>query len=124
MVKADLVLPDGTKVVIEGLAEEVAGVLAKFSSPGDAGRRSEQRKTPVAVNKGDRTRGGGPISLIRDLANEDFFKTKRTIGDVQTKLEERGHIYAVTSLSPALLRLTQNRTIRRIKEGKGWLYVK
>ena len=40
------------------------------------------------------------------------------------KLEENGHIYALHSLSPALLRLTRSKMLRRIKEKKGWVYVK
>jgi hypothetical protein len=60
---------------------------------------------------------------MAELASEGWFKSKRTIGDVQKKLEEKGHIYAMESLSTPLLRLTRNRTLRRIKDKSGWAYV-
>ena len=65
----------------------------------------------------------GPQQLLRDLAEENWFKSKRTIGDVQKKLEEKGHIYAMQSLSTPLLRLTRSRALRRIKDKSGWAYV-
>jgi hypothetical protein len=124
MVKAELVLLNGTKVVVEGLPDDVAGVIAKFSSRSGVTQPALKEKGRPAITTVGATRGGGPLSLIRDLADEDYFEVRRSIGDIQTRLEERGHIYPVTSLSPALLRLTKNRTIRRLKEGKAWVYVK
>ena len=55
--------------------------------------------------------------------SDNFFKAKRTIAEVQKKLEEKGHIYAVNSLSTPLLRLTRGKTLRRIKGKSGWVYV-
>ena len=43
---------------------------------------------------------------------------------VQKKLEENGHIYAQSSLSPALIALTKKKCLRRMKEKKGWVYVR
>jgi hypothetical protein len=130
--KANLVLPDGTKVNIEGTADEVAVLMTKFSSsePSSTGSTTKKRKTKKKRTKNTSSGGGankkqeGPTSLVTELVEEGFFKAKRTIGDIQKKLEERGHIYAQTSISPALTRLTRKRTIRRIKEKKGWVYVK
>jgi hypothetical protein len=126
---AKLVLPNGTTVNIEGTADEVATLLARFSgdaSPG-AGARKPSRKTKAtrssAVDKKDRPKRKGPQTLLEELANENFFKSKRTIGEVQKKLEEKGHIYALHSLSTPLLRLTRNKTLRRIKEKDSWVYV-
>ena len=65
----------------------------------------------------------GPTSLISELADEGYFKSKRSISDIQKKLEERGHIYAQSSISPILTRLTRKRTIRRLKEKGTWVYV-
>ncbi len=128
MVKADLVLPDGTKVVIEGAADEVAGLLERFSASPKSGSGSASRKKPSQRSQTEgsskRKKVAGAGSLINELAEEDYFNVKRTIGDVQKKLEERGHIFALGSISPALFRLTRKRTIRRVKEGKVWVYVK
>jgi hypothetical protein len=128
MAKAHLVLPNGTTVNIEGTADEVAALLAKFSTPeqgGHSGASSKgKKKKSSSSSSGSKTKkSGGPTSLVGELADEGYFKQKRTLGDIQKKLEERGHIYAQTSISPVLTRLTRKRTIRRIKEKKGWVYV-
>lgn len=131
MAKAKLVLPDGTKVDIEGTAEEVAVLLAKFqgTDPGGSGapapaeRKKAKKKSKSGASGGKAKKSGGPTALVTELADEGYFKSKRTIGDIQKKLEERGHIYATTSISPVLTRLTRNRTIRRLKEKKVWVYV-
>lgn len=129
MAKANLVLPNRTTVNIEGTAEEVAAVLAKFSapelpSPSRAARKGRKKKPGVASSRNSNTKKpDGPTSLVSELAAEGYFKSKRALGDIQKKLEERGHIYAQTSISPVLTRLTRKRTIRRIKEKKGWVYV-
>ncbi|MEK7728887.1 MAG: hypothetical protein AAB354_10770 [candidate division KSB1 bacterium] len=128
MAKANLVLPDGTTVNIEGTAEEVATLLSRFSKPEAGGhsgvstqRKRKKSKYSFGSNKSKKT--DGPTSLVEELAAEGYFKSKRTLGDIQKRLEERGHIYAQTSISPVLTRLTRKRTIRRIKEKKGWVYV-
>ena len=128
MAKANLVLVDGTTVAIEGTAEEVALLLQKFSSssvPAGASGKRERGKTrkPSANMVAGKSQRKGPQRLMADLAQEGWFKSKRTIGDVQKKLEEKGHIYAMESLSTPLLRLTRSRTLRRIKDKSGWAYV-
>jgi len=128
MAKANLVLGDGTTVAIEGTAEEVALLLQKFSSTSDAAgetRRKSPRKGHTASPRksAGKSKRKGPQQLMADLADEGWFKSKRTIGDVQQKLEEKGHIYAMVSLSTPLLRLTRNKTLRRIKDRGGWAYV-
>lgn len=126
MAKANLTLPDGTKVTIEGTAEEVSTLLKMFSattSPASQGKKTTKktRKTTRARKKIKQRKG--PQALIEELADENYFKSKRTIGDVQKRLEEKGHIYALTSLSSPLLRLTKKKVLRRLKEKSGWVYV-
>ena len=130
MATAKLVLPNGTTVNIEGTADEVATLLARFSgdtSPGAGTHKTLTTRKPKrssAVEKKDMPKRKGPQTLLEELANENFFKSKRTIGEVQKKLEEKGHIYALYSLSTPLLRLTRNKTLRRIKEKDSWVYVR
>ena len=129
MAKAKLILPDGTKVDIEGTAEEVAVLLGKFTAqesipPVDGGSvKKKAKKKKKKASGGVSKNQAGPTSLITELAEEGYFKTKRTLKDIQKKLEERGHIYAITSISPTLTKLTRRRTIRRLKENKVWVYV-
>jgi len=127
MAKANLLLPNGTKVNIEGNADEVAALLERYSqlsSKNDVQQEIKRKKKPTkSGTKRSVVRREGPQKLIADLAAEKYFNTKRTIADVQKKLEEKGHIYAQESLSPALIRLTRKKTLRRLKEKKSWVYV-
>lgn len=128
MAKANLVLPNGTKVNIDGTANEVAALLEKITDLGSKGsgkarKKNSKRGSSTRTGGGVNKKKGGPTSLISELADEGYFKSKRKISDIQKKLEERGHIYAQTSISPILTRLTRKRTIRRIKEKGTWVYV-
>ena len=123
--KANLTLPDGTTVTIDGTTEEVAALLAKIAGPAPQvkTRAGGNKRKSDPASKRARTARKGPRTLINALATANWFTSKRTIGDVQKKLEEDGHIYALSSLSPALLRLTRAKVLRRIKDKDGWVYV-
>ena len=116
---------------INGTAEEVATLLARFSGGAQPGGHVEPRKRKKRVRTGStrsdsqpsRSNRAGPKVLLEALAKEDFFKSKRTLSDVQKKLEEMGHIYAQHSISTPILRLTRSKVLRRIKEKNGWVYV-
>ena len=127
MAKAHIVLPDGTKVNIEGDPDEVATLLERFSGSGTKSRSAQpSHGKSVAKNTTTNNRGAkrkGPQGLIGDLVQENYFKAKRTIGDIQKKLEQNGHIYALYSLSTPLLRLTRSKVLRRIRDKRGWVYV-
>lgn len=121
MAKANLTLANGTVVQLEGSAEEVAALLNKVT--GEPAKKAVSKKTHKKRSSQTSTVRKGPQTLIAQLSVDGFFKTKRTIGAVQEKLEEAGHIYAITALSTPLLRLTRDRVLRRIKEKDGWVYV-
>ena len=130
MPKGNVVLADGTKVTIEGTADEVIELLHRLSggtqrSPGGGGPKGSRRRRGGSTGKGTspKARTKGPADYLRELVAKDFFKIKRGLGDVQRKLEEGAHIYPVTHLSPALFRLVRARELRRIKEGGTWKYV-
>ncbi len=61
----------------------------------------------------------GPKGLITELVAEGFFDEWRTLPDIQKRLEDRGHIYKQTALSPALLSLTQAKVLRRERRTEG-----
>jgi hypothetical protein len=121
MTKARLTTKSGTSIVIEGSADEVAALVKQIepgagtSKPGGSkvvgrsGRRGQPRPTP--------------INLISSLIDGGFFRKKpKDLGAVKLALEEIGHFYPVTTLSPALLRLVRKRQLRRLKDKKRWLY--
>ena len=122
MAKANISLKNGTTVAIEGTAEEVAELLAKFSQPMEP-QPSRARHRKPAGRKSGKAKKGGPTVLIGELVEQGYFKAKRSISDIQKKLEEGGHIYPVTSISPCLTRMTKRRQLRRIREDKVWRYV-
>jgi hypothetical protein len=128
MAKANLIMPDGTKVQIEGTADEVAVLITRCSSapdPSVGGRRTslKKRKPGKHSSAASGKRKDGPTVFINQLATDGFFKSKRSLPNIQKKLEELGHIYAQSSISPILTRLTRKRALRRIKEKDGWVYV-
>jgi hypothetical protein len=131
MPKASMVLADGTRVTIDGTTEEVAALLQHIASgaPAPPGPVAAPRRRGKAAARGAgkavsrKISAKGPVGYIRELVEVDYFKTKRGLGDVQKKLEEGAHIYAVTHLSPAMTRLVRAKELRRIKEGGTWKYV-
>lgn len=129
MAKAEIKLPDGTLVTIEGDSTEIARILELYKGGQSAKPPAKRRKKRASTDKGKSTRRAskknaiGPTSLIRDLISEGFFKKRQKLRDIQIKLEEKGFIYAVTSISPALTSLTRASELRRLKGDKGWVYV-
>ena len=128
MAKANLVLADGTTVAIEGSSAEVGNLLSRFAAPQTDSQKAKQGKT--SRKKSTLESGAqrpktprGPTGYILESLDEGFFKSRRYLGDIQRKLEERGHIYAQTSLSPIMVRLARQRKLRRLRDKKGWAYV-
>ena len=117
MAKAQISLDNGTKVTVEGTPAEVAALIAQFgggSTPPKQAKKPEHRKS---------TAKAGPINSVSELIDGGFFKKPKELGAIKIALEEQGHFYPVTSLSPTLLRLVRKKQIRRIKDKKRWLYV-
>jgi hypothetical protein len=119
MPTASITLPSGAKVVIEGSQAEVAELIAKFQG----GSPSEVKGPERSSLRGATTRAG-PMRLIVDLMDADFFKSPQELGAVRMALEAQGHFYPVTSLSPLMLRLVRGKQLRRIKTHKRWTYVR
>jgi hypothetical protein len=115
MAKARLTTKSGTVITIEGTQEEVAGLIAQFGAARPAA--SSRKRHPPSNAK------SGPVALISELIDGGFFKKPKELGAIKLALEEQGHYYPVTTLSPLLLRLVRKRELRRIKDKKRWLYV-
>lgn len=127
MTKATLTLPNGAIVQIEGSPEEVKALLGLYTGSDVSSRGSRKHSPRRKRTNGSgikKVKKAGPVDLIRELISKDYFKgQKRSLSDIQQKLEEEGHLYAQTSLSTPMTRLTRSRALRRIKEEKGWMYV-
>lgn len=125
MPKAEILLPGGAKITVEGTEEEVRALVDLYAvrnvpgtSPSPAGSPSSRGMRPL------RRPATGPLGYIRELKSEGFFDTKRSLKQIKDRLAEKGHIYPATSLSPSLIRLTRNRELGRLREKDSWVYVK
>lgn len=117
MAKAQLKTRSGTVITVEGTRAEVAALISQFEeSSRTPEKTSRKRRAPSAAKS-------GPVTLISELIDGGFFKKPKELGSIKLALEEQGHFYPVTTLSPILLRLVRKRELRRIKDNKRWLYV-
>jgi hypothetical protein len=118
MARASIVTNNGTKITIEGSPQEVATLVAQFGG----GRKATQALKTARTRHTSRVKPT-PVGLISELIDGGFFKKPKELGAIKLALQEQGHFYPVTTLSPALLRLVRKRELRRIKDQKRWLYV-
>lgn len=80
MAKAHFVLPDGTKIDIEGSADEISLLLGRFSkAPLQQSEATRTKKPAVQQAKASarKVQRKGPASLIADLVDENFFRLFR-----------------------------------------------
>ena len=115
MAKANLEMPGGVTVKIEGTPEEISAVLrdAKIKASSDAGRK------PKTKAKSGRVTLPG---LLEELRNEGFFKKAKPMNDIKQRLADLGHSYPLTALSGPLRGEVRNRRLRRFKEGGKYVY--
>ncbi|MGZ4867858.1 MAG: hypothetical protein ACXV7C_11580 [Candidatus Angelobacter sp.] len=115
MAKAHITTKDGAKITIEGTPEEVAAITEKLGSGAAPSlqKGSKRRESKLKAT---------PMGLLGSLIDGNFFRKPKDLGAVKTALEEMGHVYPVTTLSPILLRLVRKRQLRRIKDKNRWLY--
>jgi hypothetical protein len=119
MAKATLTTEDGLKITVEGTPDEVATLVQKLE-----GRAQTGNKTAASARTKRATAAkSGPADLVAELIDGGFFRTPRELGAIRTALQEQGHHYPVTTLSPVLLRFVRSKRIRRIKDKKRWQYV-
>src|ERR1700729_2199092 len=108
MPKAVVAMRSGSTVTIEGSSEEVAALVARLEGEHPAAAKSAG-PLPSPLHKGKPTLTG----LVEELIAEDFFNKPKDLGAVKVGLEERGHFYPTTTLSPTMLRFVKRRQLRR-----------
>lgn len=118
--KATISTDAGTTVTIEGTDEEVAALIMRLE-----GGKTRARKPPVvAAVRGSNRRKPTLGGLVSELIAGGFFEKPKELGAVRLALEEQGHFYPTTTLSPVMLRLVRRKGLRRIKDKKRWRYVR
>ena len=120
MTKAHLTTRTGTTIVIDGSRDEVAALVRQI----EHGAKTSGASRAASLRSRARRRQPKPtpINLISSLIDGGFFRKPKDLGAVKVALEEMGHFYPVTTLSPTLLGLVRHRQLRRIKDKKRWLY--
>jgi hypothetical protein len=88
-----------------------------------ATKKSAGRKEATAEKKAVSkkvTRRPGPKAAIGQLLNAGFFRSARTISEIQEELQHRrGHGYSVQELAPALVRSIRDESLSRERNGEG-----
>ena len=118
MAKAHITTKSGASITIEGTPKEVAELVSQLKPVGGTALRRKQIKRNET---GDAKPTLG--NLIAEFIDGGFFKKPKELGAIKNALEEQGHFYPVTTLSPTMLRLVRRRQLRRVKDKKRWLYV-
>jgi len=122
MTKAEINLPNGTKITVDGTPEEIIRIQQAFSDSPDSTSKKKQGYRDKGIPKKKPSKVG-PLGRIRTLITEDYFKEKRTMEDVRKSLEERAIFYKHSDIAPSLIRLVKKGELRRLKEEGQWIYV-
>ena len=119
MPKANIETKSGTKITIEGNSEEISDIVSVIQRRESGQPTRSPTKTTTSKNKVTSL-----TDLIIEMREEGYFDKPQGLIEVKKILEEKGHIYPVTTLSGTLLTQARKRILRRIREGKRWVYVK
>jgi len=124
MAKVHLTTTTGTKIIVEGSPAEVAALVRQIERDVETPKRVPTGGT--SKSKRQRQPKATPINLISTLIDGGFFKKPKDLAAVKVALEEMGHYFPVTTLSPSLLRLVRRHQLRRLRDEKGkkWLYTR
>lgn len=123
MAKAILKSKTGTLITIEGTDQEIATVLGHFETVVNVSDRKEAIRGAVSEKKEHRKRAGAADSII-DLKENGFFDKPKTLTEVGHALEEKAHLYPVTTLSGVMIGLVQKKLLGRKKIDGKWVYGK
>jgi len=122
MAKAEINLPNGTKITVDGTPEEIIKIQQSFSK--EQGHKTKVNSIDeynhIPKKKPNKI---GPLARIRGIIQENYFKEKRTMDEVRKLLEEKAIFYKSSDIAPSLIRLVKKGELRRLKEDGNWIYV-
>jgi hypothetical protein len=123
MTKATIRTKSGIEVTVEGDKGTIAEIFSLIQKREEL---KDRFKEFSILRRNELAHGHEPLNLpekILKLGCEGFFKERRTLSDIQKKLEESGHIYPTTTLSAIVLNLVRRGQLSRLKAGKNWVYI-
>lgn len=123
MAKATIKSKTGAIITVEGTEKEVAGILASFENA-VAITRAKEVMTKSKVAKKDQTKRMTASDLIINLKEDGYFDKPKSLTDIANALQERGHLYPVTTLSGVMIGLVQKKIFGRKKIDGKWMYGK
>ena len=97
---ADVADPQLKQVAFAKILEQLLSQSADERQPATASGRQTTRSRSLQRSHGTMSRG--PVGLIEALLEEQFFQQGKSLRDVQTELQNRGHRIPRTSLSGPL----------------------
>jgi hypothetical protein len=121
--KATIKSKSGAVITVEGSEREVSSILSAYerTSVVDQAKRAIARtKTAKRTEK----KREGASDIIVELRESGFFEKPKALSEIAHALEEKGYLYAVTSLSGIVLGLVKKRELRRKKHEGRWVYGK
>jgi hypothetical protein len=103
--------PELRRVAFEKVLDDL---LAIGSGSKEVPHKKSTGKTAPKAQP-NRNARGGPTAYIQELADDGFFKKRKTIAEIKAELENRGHHIPLTSLSGPLQNLCKGKVLRRQK---------
>jgi hypothetical protein len=115
MAKAHIRTKEGIDINIEGTSKEIAALVddlkKQSAETGGLRRRTKGKSGRVLLT-----------DLIGTLRDGGFFRKPKDLASIKGGLEEMGHTYPVTTISPIMLKLVRRRNLRRLREKGRWVY--
>ncbi|MFH0869359.1 MAG: hypothetical protein V1839_03965 [archaeon] len=122
MAKANIETKQGTKIAIEGSAEEVAAIVSSVQSREKLIEVRKEFVKEVAHRK--RARSSALVDMILEMKANTFFNKPQSITEVKNALAEKAHFYPLPTVSTTLIRLVRRGELGRIKDDGIWKYAK
>ncbi|MDP2947366.1 MAG: hypothetical protein Q8N88_04585 [Nanoarchaeota archaeon] len=119
MPKAIIKLKSGAVVTIEGSASEVTQIVSDFKVENNKKKPSKIDKVRKAQKK-----KAAASDYIIEFRETGFFNKPKGLGEIAKALEEKGHLYPLTTLSGVVLDLIRARELGRKKTDGRWVYGK
>ncbi len=127
MPKAEIKVPNGTHIIVNGSVEDISKIISMYSQKSDSldisKRKKKKGKKAKSVAPKKRESKSGLIFYVRELKQENFFKSEKNLKDILQALKEKGQLYPLASLGKTMITLVRKRELRRIKKDNKWHYV-
>ena len=123
MAKATIKAKSGAHITVEGTEAEVSNIIALFERSA-AVHSVKEAVARNRVEKKEHKKRATAADMIIELKEDGYFSKPRKLSEISDALEEKGHLYPVTTLSGVALGLVKRRMLSRKKKEGAWVYGK